>query len=74
MTITLCPPYIPSPSCYRRIAIIADPGFGKTTFTQHLTLSYANGSFQDHKVQALLPILLLLRTIYLQIQTSTLSN
>lgn len=60
----------PQPSRYRRIAIIADPGFGKTTLTRHLTLSYANGSFQTHQVQSLLPVLLLLRTIYAQIQSN----
>lgn len=60
----------PQPSRYRRLAIIADPGFGKTTLTRHLTLSYANGSFQSHNVQALLPVLLLLRSIYPQIQTN----
>jgi hypothetical protein len=57
-------------SRYRRIAVIADPGFGKTTLTRHLTLSYANGSFQSHKVQALLPVLLLLRDIHPQILTN----
>jgi hypothetical protein len=60
----------PQPSRYRRIAIIADPGFGKTTLTRHLTLSYANGSFRKHQVQSLLPVLLLLRTIYTQIQSN----
>ena len=57
-------------SRYRFIAIIADPGFGKTTLTRHLTLSYANGSFQTHNVRSLLPVLLLLRTIYPQIQSN----
>ena len=57
-------------SQYRCIAIIAHPGFGKTTLTRHLTLSYANGSFQTHNVQALLPVLLLLGTIYPQIQSN----
>jgi hypothetical protein len=60
----------PQSSRYRLIAIIADPGFGKTTLTRHLTLSYVNGSFQRHNVRPLLPVLLLLRTIYLQIQSN----
>ena len=51
-----------------RLVIIADPGYGKTTLTRYLTLSYADGSYRKQKAQELIPILLLFRTIHTQIQ------
>ncbi len=54
-----------------RLVIIADPGYGKTTLTRYLTLSYADGSYHNHKAKELIPILLLFRTIHSQIQNDT---
>ncbi|MCY7277409.1 MAG: NACHT domain-containing protein, partial [Phormidesmis sp. CAN_BIN44] len=53
-----------------RLAIVADPGYGKTTLTRYLTLNYANESCRDHRAQRLIPVLLLLRSIYTQIQNN----
>ena len=53
-----------------RLAIIADPGYGKTTLTRYLTLSYADGSYKKEKAKDLIPILLLFRTIHTQIQNN----
>ena len=53
---------------YRRLAVIADPGYGKTTLTRYLTLSYADQSHQDLGATNLLPILLLFRRMHTQIQ------
>jgi hypothetical protein len=66
----------PSPdSRYRRLAIIANPGFGKTTLTRYLTLSFADQSYksedESRDIKGLFPVLLLLRTIYSQIQDET---
>lgn len=54
-----------------RLAIIAAPGYGKTTLTRYLTLSYADGSYRNEKAQELIPILLLFRSIHSQIQNET---
>ncbi len=54
---------------YRLLAIIADPGYGKTTLTRFLTLSYANQSYKEHGVKELLPIRLLFRDFHAQIQS-----
>ncbi len=54
-----------------RLAIIAAPGYGKTTLTRYLTLSYADGSYRNEKAKELIPILLLFRTIHSQIQNET---
>lgn len=51
-----------------RLAIVADPGYGKTTLTRYLTLSYADSSYRHQKAKELIPILLLFRTIHSQIQ------
>ena len=51
-----------------RLVIIAAPGYGKTTLTRYLTLSYADGSYRSQKAKELIPILLLFRTIHSQIQ------
>ena len=53
-----------------RIVIIAAPGYGKTTLTRYLTLSYADGSYRSEKAKDLIPILLLFRTIHTQIQNN----
>ena len=54
-----------------RLAIIAAPGYGKTTLTRYLTLSYADGSYRNEKAKELVPILLLFRSIHSQIQNET---
>ncbi len=53
-----------------RLVIIADPGYGKTTLTRYLTLSYADGSYKNEKAKDLIPILLLFRAIHTQIQNN----
>lgn len=55
----------------RLIAIIADPGYGKTTLLRFLTLSFANQSHRDHNAKPLIPILLLFREVYGRIQSKT---
>jgi GUN4-like/NACHT domain/Sulfatase-modifying factor enzyme 1 len=57
-----------------RIAIIADPGCGKTTLTRHLAQSYANRSHRQHQAKDLLPVLLRLRDIYTSVQSATAPN
>lgn len=54
-----------------RLAVIADPGSGKTTLTRHLTLCFADGTFQTHQVRRLIPFLLLFRRMHGQIQSET---
>ncbi|UBF25414.1 GUN4 domain-containing protein [Kovacikia minuta CCNUW1] len=54
---------------YRRIAIVANPGYGKTTLTRYLTLKYANLSYQEFGAAPLLPILLVLRSFYGSIES-----
>ncbi|MGA7936122.1 MAG: hypothetical protein WCA35_21390, partial [Kovacikia sp.] len=56
-------------SRYRRIAIVANPGYGKTTLTRYLTLKYSNSTYQGFGAAPLLPILLVLRSIYREIQS-----
>ncbi|MEO1402829.1 MAG: GUN4 domain-containing protein [Cyanobacteria bacterium J06635_1] len=53
---------------YRRLAIIADPGYGKTTLTRYLTLNYADQSHREFGAADRLPILLLFRAMHGQIQ------
>ena len=54
---------------HRLLAIIADPGYGKTTLTRFLTLSYANESYQEHGAKELIPIRLPFRDFHEQIQS-----
>ncbi|MEM1256766.1 MAG: GUN4 domain-containing protein [Cyanobacteria bacterium P01_H01_bin.21] len=54
---------------YRCIAIVADPGYGKTTLVRYLTLNYANFSYKKHRALALMPIPIFLRSIYLYIES-----
>ncbi|WP_414563217.1 MULTISPECIES: GUN4 domain-containing protein [unclassified Anabaena] len=48
---------------YRRMAVIAPPGYGKTTLLKHLTLTYAKNGHSKYKAPAFLPVLLYLRDI-----------
>lgn len=64
----------------RRIAIVANPGYGKTTLTRYLTLSYIDNTHQEHESKSLkdlLPIWIPLRSCFKDIQderTPTLSE
>jgi hypothetical protein len=53
----------------RLLAVIANPGYGKTTLMRFLTLSFANQSYADHSARELIPILLLFREFYPRIQS-----
>jgi len=53
---------------YCRMAIIADPGYGKTTLTRYLSLQYAQSSYEKFGVIDLLPFLLIYRRLYKDIQ------
>jgi hypothetical protein len=55
----------------RLLAIIADPGYGKTTLLRFLTLSFANQSYCNYNAKPLIPILLLFRDFYGRIQSQT---
>ncbi|MGP1387844.1 MAG: NACHT domain-containing protein [Thainema sp.] len=55
----------------RLLAVIADPGFGKTTLMRFLTLSFSNQSHLEHNAKELIPILLLFREFYPRIQSAT---
>ncbi|MEM7772242.1 MAG: NACHT domain-containing protein [Cyanobacteria bacterium P01_A01_bin.37] len=50
---------------YRRIALIAPPGAGKTTILEHITLTYAQNAHrhQNRKAPRLIPVLLHLRDV-----------
>ena len=51
-----------------RLAIIADPGYGKTTLLRHLTLNFANRNYRNYGVAELVPVLLPFRDIHSRIQ------
>ncbi|MDJ0598629.1 MAG: NACHT domain-containing protein [Crocosphaera sp.] len=53
-------------SPHRRIIVIADPGFGKTTLMRHLAYAYTIGNYRNTKY--FIPILLRFRDIYSQIR------
>lgn len=48
---------------YRCMAVIAPPGYGKTTLLKHLTLTYAKNCHGKYKAPQFLPVLLYLRDI-----------
>ena len=52
----------------RLVAVIADPGYGKTTLMQFLTLNFSNQGYVEKGAKELIPILLLFRNFHGQIQ------
>lgn len=52
-----------------KFAIIAKPGYGKTTLTRYLAFCYSCPIYEQHKATKLLPILLRLRSIYRSIES-----
>ena len=56
---------------YRRLAIIGDPGHGKTTLMKYLTLSFTTDRYQKENAKRLFPVLLLFRSLYSEIQSET---
>ena len=54
-------------STYRRIAILAPPGYGKTTLLQHLALTYARKTHRKQKVPDRIPVLIYLRNVRKQL-------
>jgi hypothetical protein len=52
----------------RLAAVIADPGYGKTTLMQFLTLTFANEGYREKGAKELIPVLLLFRDFHGQIQ------
>lgn len=52
----------------RLAAVIADPGYGKTTLMQFLTLTFANEGYRDQGAKELIPVLLLFRDFQGRIQ------
>ncbi|MDA0672489.1 MAG: NACHT domain-containing protein [Cyanobacteria bacterium] len=55
----------------RLLAVIADPGYGKTTLMRFLTLSFSNQGYGAQGAKELIPILLLFREFYSRIQSQT---
>ena len=53
----------------RKLAIVADPGFGKTTLTRFLTLSYSCPTYEQKGMAKLLPVLLRFREIHKIVQS-----
>jgi GUN4-like/NACHT domain len=56
---------------YRRLAIIGDPGHGKTTLMKYLTLSFTTDRYKAENAKHLFPVLLLFRSLYSEIQSET---
>lgn len=56
---------------YRRLAIIGDPGHGKTTLMKYLTLSFTTDRYKVENAKHLFPVLLLFRSLYPDIQSET---
>ena len=57
-----------------RLAIVADPGYGKTTLTRYLALSYSCPTYAEKGAAKLLPVLLRFRDIHGSIQSETQPN
>jgi hypothetical protein len=55
----------------QRLAIVADPGYGKTTLTRYLALSFSCPTYEAKGAIKLLPILLRFRDIHKQVQSET---
>ena len=53
---------------YRKLLIVAGPGYGKTTLLRHLALMYITSGYRQFQVSQLLPVPLRLRDVYRQIQ------
>ncbi len=51
----------PKTPAFRRLAILAWGGYGKTTLLRHVTYSYLNKQYKRYKAPKLLPVLLYLR-------------
>ncbi|MEH1954915.1 GUN4 domain-containing protein [Nostoc sp.] len=58
---------IPKEPVYRCMAVIAPPGYGKTTLLKHLTLTYAKNDHGKYKAPKFVPVLLYLRDVREQI-------
>ena len=56
---------------FRRLAIIGDPGHGKTTLMKYLTLSFTTDRYKAENAKQLFPVLLLFRSLYSEIQSET---
>ncbi len=54
---------IPKEPVYRCMAVIAPPGYGKTTLLKHLTLTYAKNDHRKYKAPKFVPVLLYLRDV-----------
>ncbi len=53
----------------RLMAVIADPGYGKTTLMQFLTLNFSNQGYVEKGARELIPVLLLFRNFHGRIQS-----
>ncbi len=56
---------------YRRLAIIGDPGHGKTTLMKYLTLSFTTDRYKAENAEHLFPVLLLFRSLHSEVQSET---
>ncbi|MEM1368809.1 MAG: GUN4 domain-containing protein [Cyanobacteria bacterium P01_H01_bin.15] len=54
---------------FPRIIVLADPGYGKTTLTRYLALSYTSLTYREKKAKKLVPLLLPLRDIHVRIES-----
>lgn len=54
-----------------RFVIVADPGYGKTTLTRYLALSYSSSIHEEKGAAKLLPFLLRFREMHSSIQSET---
>jgi hypothetical protein len=58
-------------SLQHRLAIVANPGYGKTTLTRYLALSYSCPTYEEKGAAKLLPVLLRFRDIHGLVQSET---